>query len=215
MAEDNSQKIEERIEGRRIFIKNLNKFFSDYFNWIVAGIVMVVFFSGFFILLLPRYQQAASYLEISNQQQTLNVSAEHVKLNKIQKLLAAYNSIDKNYLAILNEIAPVVQNKEELFSELNYLISANQLFLTSVSLSAGNSYADQGLVPISGAQGAIVGSLQTVKIDIGVRGTNYQTFKNLLSSLENNLRLMDVLSVTFNPQSQDTTLTIDAYYSKN
>ncbi len=215
MAQKSPEEIEGQIEENKVRSKRVNKFLSDYFNWIVGFVVAVVFILGAFFLLLPKYEQTANYVNTVNQQQVLDVSSRQDELNKIQQLLASYNKIDKTYIDKVNAIAPAVQNKEELFSELNYLVSVNQLFLQSISLSSADNYQDQGIVPITTQEKPIISSLQTVTIVMAVRGTTYESFKSLLSSLENNLRLMDVLSIRFDPNAQTTELTINTYYSKN
>ncbi|MDD4901778.1 MAG: hypothetical protein PHE24_01450 [Patescibacteria group bacterium] len=215
MAQKSPEEIEGNIEEKKIRTKQFNKFFSDYFNWIVGGVVVAIFIIGFFVLLLPKYGQTVDYLNISNQQEILDASAKRDELSKIQQLLTAYNKIDKQYIDKVNAIAPVIKNKEELFSELNYLVSVNQLFLQSISLSSTATYQDQNIVPIAPQEKAISGSLETVNIVLSVKGTTYESFKNLLSDLENNLRLMDVLSIKFSPSGQTTSLIINAYYSKN
>jgi hypothetical protein len=214
MAQKSSEQIEDSLEERKIRIRQFNKFLKFYFNWIVIGLVAVIFISGFFFLLLPKYQQTAGYIKASNQQQALDTSAKREELKKIQQLLAAYDGIDKKYIDKVNAIAPVIQNKEELFSELNYLVSVNQLVLQTITLSLGDGYKDQGLVPISPAQGKIPANIETVNITLTIRGINYESFKSFLSALENNLRLMDVLTVAYNPGSEATTLSINTYYSK-
>jgi hypothetical protein len=215
MAQKSQEEIEDSIEERKNITRQLNKFLSDYFNWVVAGIVLIVFVIGFFAILLPKYEQTVKLIDAGNQQQTLDTSSKQNELDKINKLLATYNGIDKKYIDKVNAIAPSIQNKEELFSELNYLISVNQLSLQSVSLSPIENYQDQGLMAISPAQQAIPNEIQMVNVSIAVNGIDYESFKNLLTSLENNLRLIDVLSLNFAPGSSNTTLMIDTYYSKD
>ncbi|HTX87069.1 MAG TPA: hypothetical protein VMC41_03310 [Candidatus Nanoarchaeia archaeon] len=215
MAQKNSEEIQDSSEEKKVRSKQFNKFLSDYFNWVVGFAVAIVFVSGFFVLVLPKYQQTVEFINSTNQQQVLDVSSRQDELTKIQRFLAAYKSIDPKYIDKVKAIAPVAQNKEELFSELNYLVSVNQLFLQSISLSSTDSYLDQELLPVKAGDQPIANSLQTVTVVLEVRGTTYESFKNFLSSLENNLRLMDVLSIRFDPQGQTTSLTIDTYYSKN
>jgi hypothetical protein len=215
MAQKSSDNLEGAAEEHNLHIKKFNKFLDDYFSWIVAGVVVIVFVLGFFVLLLPKYEQTVKFVNDIDQQQSLDVTAKQTELDKINQLIAAYNKIDKKYITKVNAIAPAVQNKEELFSELNYLVSVNQLVLQSISLSSVGAYQNQGLMSIPPAQSAISESLQTVSINLTVKGTSYESFKNFLASLENNLRLMDVLSIQFDPHGQSTTLVINTYYSKN
>ena len=46
----------------------------------------------------------------------------------------------------------------------------------------------------------------------GSGGNNYREIKNFIASVETNLRLLDVDSVLFNPNSSAYSLTILAYY---
>ena len=91
----------------------------------------------------------------------------------------------------------------------------NQLLLQSISLSSTNGYLDQGLVPISAAEKSIVGNLVTVNVTLAIKGTNYESFKSLLSAFENNLRLMDIVQINFSPSAQTTQMNVNVYYSKN
>jgi hypothetical protein len=215
MAQKTAEEVEEKTESNKLFTKQFNKFLSDYYNWIVGCTVILVLIAGFFSLLLPKYQQTVDYLSATNQQNVLDYSSKQAELNKVQQLIASYNAIDKKYIDKVNSIAPAVQNKEELFSQVNYLVSVNQLSLNSISLSISDGYANDNLLPITPAEQPISDGLQTVAIDISVSGTNYESFKNFLSSIENNLRLMDVQSVIFDPNGQTTNLIINTYYSKN
>jgi hypothetical protein len=215
MAQKSLEDIDNTVEGRSLRVKEFNKFLDDYFGWIVAVVVILVFALETWALLLPKYEQTVRFIDSIDQQQSLDVTSKQTELDKINQLIAAYNKIDKKYITKVNAIAPAVQNKEELFSELNYLVSVNQLILQSISLSSASTYQDQGLLPIESDQSGISDRLQTVTIGLSVKGTSYEAFKNFLASLENNLRLMDILSIQFDPQGQSTSLIINTYYSKN
>lgn len=215
MAEKSSKEPAVGIEQRKILIQQVNKFFSTYFNWVIAGIVVTIFASGFFFLLWPKYTQAVNFVNTTNQQQLDDTSSKQVELDKINKLISTYNGIDQKYVDKINAISPHIQNKEELFSELNYLVSVNQLSLQSISLKTDEEYKDQGLVAAPPQQKAIGNTLEQVSISMTVQGTTYESFKNFLSSIENNLRLMDIISVDFSPGGEQTTLQMTTYYSKN
>ena len=205
---------EETSESRRIWIKKLNKFLSDYFRWLVVAIVAVVLASSYFLLLKPKYDQTMNHLNLANRQEQADFNAKNEELKKVKALLDAYAGIDPNYLDKVKAIAPAVQNKEELFSEINYLVSRNQLFLQSVSLSEVGGYGGSNLVAETPADKEIAGKIRSVTVSLSVAGADYQGLKNFLAALENNLRLMDVTSLSFSPGGGSTILSFITYYVK-
>ena len=214
MPEKYSGEKEEEAELTKIWTKKLNKFFSDYFNWIIALTVAAIFIFGFFFLLAPKYDQTVKYVDIFNQQEELDVQVKKNELAQIKDLLAAYNSIDQKYIDKIGAVAPPIKNKEELFSEINYLMSRNQLSLQSVSLSDIGGFRGSGLVPPTAADGAILDNLQEVNVSLSASGiSNYETFKNFLASLENNLHLVDILTLNFSPGNNGISLSLKIYYS--
>jgi len=216
MAQKYSGEIKGGVEEKFFYLRALNKFLSDYFKWVVAGIAAVIFVAGFFFLLLPKYQQTINYLDVFNKQQIMDASTKQNELNKAQQLIVSYNSIDKNSIDKVNAIAPVAHNQEELFTEFNHLIASYQLSLNSISISVGDGYTDKNLVPIAPEDEAIAAGLQTAHVNISISGlTSYDSFKSFLTAMENNLHLMDILNVSYGADTKGLDLSIDTYYSKH
>jgi hypothetical protein len=215
MAKKDSEQIDIKAEELSSRVLQFNRFLEKYFNWIVAGIAAIIFVSGFFILLIPKYEQTIKYFDVFNNQQTLDVADLQNQIDKTEKLIASYNKISQDDIDKIAAIAPPAENKEEIFSEINYLASSNQLILGSVSLSSSSGYQDQGLLPITGADSAIASGIQTVSINLSLSGVSYEGLKSFLSVLENNLRLMDVVNLNFDPHGETVSLSINAYYSNN
>jgi Tfp pilus assembly protein PilO len=214
MPETKFEEKEGELEAKKILIKKLNKFFSDYFKWLIVLVVAVIFTSGYFFLLAPKYRQTAKYVSVIGRQEALDLEAKKSELAKIKELAEAFKKIDKKYIEKINAIAPVKKNKEELFSEINYLVSQSGLFLQSVSLAEGGDYRDLGLVNPGAGDAATSKKIEMVGISLMVRGADYKAFKNFLANLENNLRIMDVANISFDPSGQAVTLTVNTYYTK-
>jgi hypothetical protein len=199
-------------ETSKLWVREFNKFLSDYFRWIVIAIVVIIFVFGYFILLKPKYDQTISYIGILNQRDQVDFDAKNNELNRIKTLINDYKSIDKNYIDKMSIVAPVIKNKEELFSEINYLVSRNQLFLQSISLSEFGGYADNNLVAMNAAGQNVSGNIRSITVSISVLGTDYQGLKDFLAVVENNLHLMDVPTLTFDQSGNSTVMTINTYY---
>jgi|WetSurMetagenome_2_1015567.scaffolds.fasta_scaffold04545_6 hypothetical protein len=214
MPGKNSEKQSEAVEVNKAWIREFNKFLSDYFRWIVTVIVIIILCLGSFLILKPKYDQTMGYISVLNQRQQVDFDAKNKELNEINALLKEYASIDKSYIDKINAVAPVLGNKEELFSEINHFISGNQLFLQSISLGEEEGYLDNELVVMTSADKKVSSNIRSINVSISVSGTNYQGLKNLLLSLENNLHLMDAPTLVFSPSSDSTTLKLNIYYFK-
>lgn len=218
MKED--ELVENKKEERsKQLARELNRFLGSYFKWLVFSVVIVIFLAGYFSLLRPKYDQTMNLINIINRQEQLDFAAKNEELQKIKDLLKIYASIDKKYVDKVMAIAPVKKNKEELFSEINYLVARNGLFTNGVSLSQGSSYSDlqakmEALAGTRPKDYFTSGDLEAVTVSFVVQGTDYDTFKRFLSSVESNLRLMDVISIGFDPNGKSATLVINVYYTK-
>jgi Tfp pilus assembly protein PilO len=196
----------EDLKRNKLIKRKINKFFNDYFNWLVAAAMAIILAAGYFVVLKPYYDQAMAVVEASNQQGALDFDSKQKELNEIKKLLSSYESIDDKYKEKIRLIAPNRENKEEIFSEINRLVSQNGLLLESISLSETEDGND--FLKIDDPDLAIV------SVKISVRGTDYESFKNFISALENSLPLLDVLSLNFSPTGRTSEFVIDTYYLK-
>ena len=200
MNDEKNFDIQDLKRNKLIKIK-INKFFSDYFNWLVFGIVLIILLFGFFLVLKPVYDQGMSVISILNQRDVVNFENKKQELNSIKELLASYNEISDKYKDKIESIAPVRKNKEEIFSEINHLAYQNGLLLQGISLSESEGPS-------------IVPGVETITVNFSVRGTDYEAFKNFLSAMENNLPLLDVLSLSFSPDGKTSSFVVDTYYIK-
>lgn len=203
---------EQGLRQRKLLKKTINKVLSDYFNFFIAGIVVIVLASGYFLLLKPKYDQTLQVLNVINKQEEADFENKKKELQKIKDLLKSYNDIDDSYKKKILSIAPVRENKEEIFSEVNYLVSRNGLILQSVNLSEGGGYDISDNLPSGGENYLASGEIKKVNISLNVRGTDYEAFKNFLSAMENNLPLLDVVNLSFDPGGKTSNFLVDTYY---
>jgi Tfp pilus assembly protein PilO len=214
MAKNNPEEKEDNLEAKKIMTKKINFFLSNYSNWFIFLVAITIIVFGFFSLLKPKYEQISRYLEIINQQGALDYDSKKAELAKMKDLLNVYNGLDKKNIDKINFIAPVKQNKEELFTEINYLVAKSQLVLLSVALSGPVVYQDRGIFKNATEKNNQAEKIEAVSVNLSISGTDYNTFKTFLDLLENNLRLIDVTSLSFDPKSESTSLTMDVYYLK-
>jgi len=197
---------------RKMIEKRVNKFLNDYFKWFIFFEVAVILIFGYFLLLKPKYDQISLVTDAISKQEQLDYSKKDLELKDLNSLIASYKTIDQRSKDRIYAIAPVKKNEEELFSEMNYIVTKNGLILRDISWAKGSKLNNEG--NDSGTDYLASGDLEQVTVNLNVVGANYESFKNFLSALENNLHLMDVENVSFDPGSGGITLVISTYYSK-
>jgi hypothetical protein len=206
---------EERERGlrqRKMLTKSVNKFLSDYFGFLIAGVVFLILAAGFFMLIKPKYDQTVQVIGVINKQEETDFENKKRELQKIKDLLKSYNDIDQNYKNKISSIIPIRENKEEIFSEVNYLVSRNGLILESVNLGEGGGYDISDSLPGGGEDYLASGEVKRISINLRVRGTDYEAYKNFLSAMENNLPILDVVNLSFDPGNKVSNFLIMTYY---
>ncbi|MBD3247667.1 hypothetical protein GF382_00055 [Candidatus Falkowbacteria bacterium] len=203
-----------KIEAKKALIRNINRFLNNYFKWFVFIVVILILIIGYFKFIKPRYDQMKKTIDLINQQREDDYYAKKQELEKIKDLLLAYSRISPSYVEKIDLVAP--PKIDELFTEINQLIMNNGLLVQAVNFSVvgdrtpGNKKEQATKEKDYFASGDI----GQIRIGITVRGTDYESFKNLLHSLENNLRLIDVENLGFSPGTNATSLTMVTYYLK-
>ncbi|MBL7057724.1 hypothetical protein ISS03_00115 [Patescibacteria group bacterium] len=179
--------------------KQINYYLGYYFNTIVIVIVLGILIGSYFFILLPKKQSADERVGSEaavREQRYLSLKSE---LSRLEELTIVYDSIDSKNIAKLDKILPKKIELEELIKQMEVIMMQNGLFLSNITTREAKN-----LTPDIGS----------AEININVVGADYLGFKNLLRSLENNLRLMDIQSLTFAPGGKGSSLIILAYYQK-
>ena len=202
MPRNNNENLDR--EKKKLFKKKLNKSLNSYFKWFVFFVVLIIFIFGFFKLIIPQYEETVRMADIITKQGEIDVEEKRKELEDIKNFLLAFSRLDPRYIEKINSVAPDKYNKEELFTELNHIVANSGLLLQSIEIGNPEAY--------SMGKSELAGDLRKITINISVRGTDYKAFKNFLSSLENNLKLIDVTTVSFDHNSMSTRLIINTYY---
>lgn len=205
MKNNNSNEKNIETERKKIIRKEINTFLNNNFKWFIALAVIIILISGFFFLLKPKHEETLKLVRIISEQEGLDLEAKQKELEEIRDFLQSYSEVEERYIKKINSIAPPRQNKEELFTEFNYIISRNGLSLQTIDIGGGGEGKKES--PVQAGN-----KLNQVSVRLKVRGTDYRAFKNFLSVLENNLQLMDITNINFQPSSESTEMTINTYY---
>lgn len=184
------------------------------FKSAVILIFIVILAGGYFLLLQPKFAVIKKE-ESAIKGKEAEISSLNNKIKQLEKMKNSYEEIDKIDLDKIDGILPDAPGKDKLLSEMENLILKNGLLLTALQIEEVKETKK-----IANSEGEESGSekkdkltnVGKIKINLDLTGTNYDSLKKILKAIENNLRLLDIAKIQFNPESSKTSLEVFAYY---
>lgn len=182
----------------------LNIFLNRYFNILLALALIIFLAVGYFIWLRPKFDSTFTTIQTSIAGQQKLYAQEEARLVSLRGMAELYKKIDPNDLNKFNGLLPDVYAPEQLFGELEEIISQQGLIIGSISFSP--------LVETNSPDLPV--SVRRISVNLSVGAVDYRGLKNLLNTLETNLRLFDITNVSFSPADSAVQLKMDTYYYK-
>lgn len=198
----------------KVMIMKLNVFLSRYFNYLMIIFLILLLLFGFLFFIKPKYELVSNSIKNISKAKEEEYDALEKQYVKISGMWADYNRIDGADVEKIHEMIPQSDSTEELFRELEIIILKSGLTLNSIEISPDNASKETDNSKKTAAAGSIYDNVGRVKINLSVSGVNYEDFKKLLSTFENNLRLMDVQNVNVSLSSGSASFEIITYYLK-
>lgn len=191
----------------------VSKVINDNFDFVIIFIIIFIFIISYFSVIGPKYQSTITSLRENINNQEKIYLEQKVRLDNLKIAFNLYEEIKKNRLTDVRKVNAVIPNdysKERLFGEVERIISSSGFLLSSINITREDS-----AVPSTNSFGeAVPKTVGRMKISIAVGAIDYSGLKNLLITLENNNRLMDIQSVAFSPSAKTVNLEIYTYYYK-
>lgn len=200
----------------------VNSFFNVYFKFVILIIVLSILFASYVYALKPKYDKAVEAVKGNIISQERVYLLQLNKLNKFKQLVAVYNKIPSDEKDKLNNLLPPDYIKEQLFIELGYIIPQNGYNLKYLNFKKDKEIEtkQKGQRKVKVEEEKTTRSfLNELAPDIGyidanlkVSNISYNGVRNLLKLLENNLRLIDIYKISFNPEDESLELSFVTYY---
>lgn len=192
----------------------INTLLNRYFNLGVIVLAVFLLFLSYLLLLRPKVDEVVlSAQETITSQQRL-LSAEKSRLNRLEEAVAAYSQINPIDIERINNILPSDYDKEALFGEVEEIITSQGFILTSAKIEKDTDKKEDS----SGEEAApvlpkISENLGIISLSLEISTIDYAGLKNLLISLEKNLKFLEVVNVSL---TSDNTASFDlvTYYYK-
>lgn len=188
----------------------LLEFFINNYQLFIGLICLLVMVGSLFGFFLPQYRQTLAESNDNYQRAQQELADKQKYQASLIKLNDFYKRIDQNTRSKVMDILPVTLDKENLLAEIEAICLTNSLLIKSSDVASGaeSETSASSTVDIT----SLKSQLRTAIIKLELQGKNYQSFKGLLKTIENNLHLMDILRLDYSPGKNQIILEIQVYY---
>ncbi|MFA6524744.1 MAG: type 4a pilus biogenesis protein PilO [Patescibacteria group bacterium] len=194
-------------------------FVIKYFKYIFVALVVILIFLSTYFILLPKYQQISGkgYLDYEQKKQTLVAKkAELSELIKLKEDLAKISSVEKERL---QKILPTAKEIPDIFLQMERLAVESGLKVSRISIKDAGSKQSAATSETNGkkANTILLSGIQTITVSLSVEGdSSYESLKILLDNIEDNMRIIDLDSLSFIPSAEMSegafSLNLNTYY---
>ncbi|MCF7820365.1 MAG: hypothetical protein K9M44_02755 [Candidatus Pacebacteria bacterium] len=220
LEEMSEAKLKAQIQRR----SKINSFLNKNFPFIIVFIILAILALSFFYVIKPKYFKAIEAIEGNLSSQKAIYLEQLTKLNNYKSLVNAYQQVSPSEIEKINSILPTKYEKEKLFIELGYVIPQNGFQLDNLSIEESETEEAVAAPRTVRGEEEEVGEMDFLKklpkeigylkINLDISLVDYKNFKRLLNILENNIKLLDIYSVNFNPSSESVQISLVTYYLK-
>ncbi len=194
----------------------ISLFVWKYFTWLNIVFFLTLIFFGYTYIIKPKYntigEQTAQALD--------KLQAEKEKrenyLNRLIRLNRQFQKISKEDRQKVDKVLASEPDMENLLKQMELIIKENGFLIQSLSVTVqdqSSEAADKNQKILKPKKKEP--EIGKIKIELGLAGVDYYNLKRLLNIFEQNVRLMDVNKIDFEPSSETVDLTIFTYYEIN
>ena len=184
MAQKNSKSITEILEP-----------------FLIVAIFAVILYVGYTTLFQQQFEQLlpGGSLHVETVKQQLSDRKDY--LAALTKLDDLYQSSTKDVSKELSELLPSDQGVPQIFA--SYEAIGNKF---GVSIQSIDIVSDKAVAPKQNS------GVQSLLVSMKVANASYDSVKQFLDAVENNVRIADVQSISFDPRSRFIDISLRSYY---
>ncbi len=201
--------------------KNIKKeekppFYIINFKFLVVLIFLVLFLSGYYFLIKPERSESQSLaIELNNLTSDKELSLQQLKATR--ETITAYENISSYDREKINQILPDGPDEANFYVNLESLIQLSGATLNNLTLQTQEMKTKKPLLKNKGESvepiSKIGENIGFIDLTFDLADMSYGKLKNLLNLVENNIRLLDIVSLSFAPGDSGTlNLGLHSYY---
>lgn len=191
----------------------LLEFFINNYQLFIGLICLLVMVGSLFGFFLPQYRQTLAESNDNYQRAQQELADKQKYQASLIKLNDFYKRIDQKTRNKVIDILPAKLDRENLLAEIEAICLANSLLIKSSDVVVGEDNAPTASSTVNVA--SLNSQLRSATIKLELQGKDYQSFKSLLKTVENNLHLMDIQRLDYSPGKNQIVLEIQVYYLSN
>ncbi len=202
-------------------LKGLLNLIERYFSLLLILIIVVILSFGIYFFVRPKFRILSGMkqkLERVDPKTASQIALYDKEIKKLKEVVQSYNKLTEKEVEKINKILPEKKESVELFSQIDSLIKRNGLILGLINIKETNTERGRktGII-LPGSNSELEKKdrdleKKELELDIEIKGASYFALKSLLSSFENNLRIIDVQSVKYDPRDETVDLVLKSYY---
>lgn len=196
----------------------INQFLINYFNYLIFILAIAILAAGLFIFIYPKYQKISLENEVVKNNFQVGYKAEIDYLDAVRNLKKSYQLISADDRKKIANLVPAEDDNGHVITEMESLIARNSAILSSIKIELKSAAHNPNIAP-AGNQATSLGVFEQLpqgvslnRIEINLSSVSYPVLKNIIKSLENNLKLFDITQVSFNSKEDKAALIIYSYY---
>jgi len=198
------------LSQREIILKQISKYFVRYYEAVVAVVVLLIFVIGFIFIINPKYKKINEMENYTLIDLDTGKAKIETYLGKLEEYRDSYKNITDVSKERIDKAIPQDSHVEMLYAQIESLTKKQGVAIRSLSIVNNETITDPKVKKEASPDSKL--KLGQADISLVVSGIDYSGLKRLLVAFENNLRLMDVFSVSFKPEQKEAELVIFSYY---
>ena len=195
---EKTKKDDERDEKVNLFEKAI----VSRGNIIMVFLALIIMVGAYFFIISPKVNaiiiETGSISALETETETLNA-----QLARYKQLEKEYNEVDNEKIEKVEKLMTVTPDLPNLFIQIESIAKEHNLKIGSVE--ANSEFVAQGKDDKNPG-------LNAVKLSFNTTGGSYGVLKKFLASLERNLRIFDVTSLSFPDKIDSFDIELSAYY---
>lgn len=191
--------------------KRTYTFINQFYIYIAIFLVIIMVVAGYFFFFKQEYGKIREVGIVDLQGKQNELEAKRSRLSEIEKAHESFKKISGEEIKKIATILPKGKDTPSLLIEMEALAKENGLILSGIDIAETGAIS----VPVQAQEGAASLNIKKININFKIQGINsYDKFKTFLSSIEKDIRLLDLNSLTYSPAADSYSISLVTYYQE-
>lgn len=188
----------------------MSLWFADYYLYISVGFSACLVSVGIIMLVLPQFSVAHAIAKKDIPESLTHQQEFQTALAYLKKLDAAYRETNKQDIQRLGNILPTAPGTPELLTVVEGIANESAAQVKDIQFSIIESSKAIEAARLAGIE--IPKGIGIVEVDITVGATPYASIKRLIGNIEQSVRLLDIVSLSYSPVDEDYVISLRSYF---